>query len=92
MLTVVFAFWFVELPGMAMRGDFKGNMPWANWIALILDHTLPFALFFIEWRYSAIPVDWNRYPIYIGVGFAYLSVTVAASVLLGEAIYASMNW
>ena len=77
---------------MFVRGDFFGNMPWANWYVLIYDHTLPFALLLIEWRFSAIPVDWNRYPIYIGIGFVYLSTTVGASLLLGEAIYASMNW
>ena len=79
---------------MYIRGDFTGDykFPWVNWIALVWDHTIPFILMMIEWQWSAIPIDWHRYPIYIGVGFIYLSVTVAGSLLLETAIYASMNW
>ena len=92
LLTVLFAFWFIELPGMALRGDFTGGIPWGNWIGLVVTHTLPIIFVTIEWHWSAIQIGWNRFPIYFGVGFIYLAVTIVGTFMRQQAAYASMNW
>jgi len=56
-LTVVFAFWFLEIPAMGLRGDFY-KLDLINWTALIYNHTIPILICFAEWRVSAIPIGW----------------------------------
>ena len=76
-VTVTLAFWFIEIPAMGLRGDFN-KLDWINWAALVYNHTVPILVCFAEWRVSAIPIGWRRYPFYILVGILYL-VTMIVS-------------
>ena len=65
------AFWFVEVPAMGLRGDFY-RLNALEFTGLVLTHTVPVLVCFTEWRVSAIPIGWIRYPFYFLVALGYV--------------------
>ena len=90
-MCVVLAFWFIEIPAMGLRGDFY-RFEWVDWATLCYTHTVPVLICFTEWRNSAIPITWRRYPIYVLVGILYMVLMVFREKALEEQIYASIDW
>ena len=77
-LLVLVYFWLVEFPCMGIRGDFDSK-PWANWFALIFDHSVPVIVMTMEWTHNSIKVEWNRYPFYILAGYIYILILMVAT-------------
>jgi hypothetical protein len=63
---------------MGIRGDFDSK-PWANWFALIFDHSVPVIVMTMEWTHNSIKVEWNRYPFYILAGYIYILILMVAT-------------
>ena len=74
-LTIVFAFWFIEIPAMGMRGDFY-ELGWLDWIALMETHSVPILVCFTEWKFSSIPIGWIRYPFYVLTAIIYIVMLI----------------
>ena len=88
---VILAFWLVEIPAMGRRGDFY-RFRLVDWITLTYTHTIPFLICFAEWKVSAIPIGWTRYPFYVLSGMIYVVVLILRDRAEEKRIYASFDW
>ena len=92
-MLVTTYFWLVELPCMGQRGDYD-DLGWPNWLALVLDHTVPIIVMTSEWTHNSILIEWDRLPYYLGAGFLYIiNLDIATFVVHGSdysTTYASM--
>jgi len=92
-LLVTIYFWCVELPCMGERGDYD-EMKFANWFALVFDHTLPVIIMAMEWVHNGIRVEWDRFPYYVAGGYLYIIVLLIATFVVHKSdnntTYASM--
>ena len=63
---------------MGIRGDYY-NKSWTNWFALVFDHIIPIIVLTLEWTHNSFVIEWNRFPLYIALGYLYIVMLMIAT-------------
>jgi len=82
-LTVAIAFWLIEFPALWLRGDV---FEWGaqRFIEFSFAHSVPQIVMLIEWQYSGIEFDWNRYWVYVMISNCVLVENILIGFILGK--------